>query len=208
MHKYSLILFLIYTIPSIFLAYCLYVNITKKLYISTDVNCTFVTPLEAERFKAFMSNDTKSIMDLLFQYSVFEIHTPDNVMKLALKAVRIAIIIQQCRFCMIWDGFFLCKKHYRTMINSLFESLSPTHERLINYLEPCESNEQVQKITTWFHQYIRSCLNEQLENVVRFIIIVLSNLPLDTKMKIRLVSHPPKYVRPHTHTFFKVLLIR
>ena len=50
------------------------------------------------------------------------------------------------------------------MINSLFESLSPTHER-------------------W-------------------------NLPLDTKIKIRLLNHPPKNVRPHTHTFFKVLLIR
>ena len=87
------------------------------------------------------------------------------------------------------------------MINSLFESLSPTHERLINYLEPCESNEQVQKITTWFHQYIRSCLNEQLENLVRFIITVLSNLPLDTKMKIRLVNHPPTKICKTAYTY-------
>ena len=54
----------------------------------------FVTPLEAERIKAFTSNDTQSIMDILFEYSIFEIPTTENVMKFVLKAAKMAIIRQ------------------------------------------------------------------------------------------------------------------
>ena len=92
------------------------------------------------------------------------------------------------------------------MINALFESLTPTHERFINCLEPCECNAQDQKITTWFHRYIRSCSSEQLEKLLRFI-TASSSLPRDTKIKIQFVNQPPKYLRPHAQTCFKILLI-
>ena len=98
-------------------------------------------------------------MDILFEYSIFEIPTTENVMKLVLKAAKMAIIRQPCYYMMsIVRGMgFFWKKLSPPMINSLFESLTPTHERLINCLEPCECNAQDQKITTWFHRYIRSC---------------------------------------------------
>ena len=102
------------------------------------------------------------------------------------------------------NGFFW-KKLSPPMINFLFESLTPTHERLINCLEPCECNAQDQKITAWFHRYIRSCKNEQLKKLLRFI-TASSSLPCDTKIKIQFVYQPPKYLRPHAHTCFKILL--
>ena len=105
------------------------------------------------------------------------------------------------------NGFFLEEtlSNYDKLF-ILFESLTPTHERLINCLEPCECNALDQKITTWFHRYIRSCSNEQLEKLLRFI-TASSSLPCDTKIKIQFVNQPPKYLRPHAQTCFKILLI-
>ena len=87
------------------------------------------------------------------------------------------------------------------MINSLFESLTPTHERLINCLQPCQCNAQDQKITTWFHRYICSCSSKHLEKLLRFI-TASSSLPCDTKIKIQFVNQ-----RLHAQTCFKILLI-
>ena len=114
-----------------------------------------------------------------------------------------AIITQPCYYMMsiIGMGFFW-KKLSKPMINSLFESLTPTHERLINYWEPCECNAQDQKITIWFHRYICSCSNEQLEKLVRFI-TASSSLPYDTQIKIQFVNQPPKYLRPHHRRVLK-----
>ena len=118
-------------------------------------------------------------------------------MKLVSKATKMAII----------RGMgFSWKKLSQPIINSLFESLTPTHERLINCLEPCECNAQDQKIITWFHRYIHSCLKQQLEQLVRFI-TASSSLPCDTKTKIQFVNQPPKSLRPHAQTCFKILLI-
>ena len=186
--------------------YYLFETISDEELITSFFN--FVTPLEAERIKNFTSNDTQSIMDILFEYSIFEIPTTENVMKLVLKAAKMAIIRQPCYYMMsIVRGMgFFWKKLSPPMINSLFESLTPTHERLINCLEPCECNAQDQKITTWFHRYIRSCSSEQLEKLLRFI-TASSSLPRDTKIKIQFVNQPPKYLRPHAQTCFKILLI-
>ena len=127
--------------------YYLFETISEEL-ITSFFN--FVTPLEAERIKNFTSNDTQSIMDILFEYSIFEIPTTENVKKLVLKAAKMAIIRQSCYYMMsIVRGMgFFWKKLSPPMINSLFESLTPTGERLINCLEPCECNAQDQKITT------------------------------------------------------------
>ena len=145
-------------------------------------------------------------MDIIFEYSIFEIPTTENVMKLVLKAAKMAIIRQPCYYMMsIVRGMgFFWKKLSPPMINSLFESLTPTHERLINCLEPCECNAQDQKIATWFHRYIRSCSNKQ--KLVRFI-SATSILPCDTKMKIQFLNQPLKYLRQHAQTCFKILLI-
>ena len=95
-----------------------------------------------------------------------------------LKSAKMAIIRQPSYYMMsIVRGMgFFWKKLSPPMINSLFESLTPTHERLINCLEPCECNAQDQKITTWFHRYIRSCSSEQLEKLLRFITASSSQL--------------------------------
>ena len=147
-------------------------------------------------------------MDIRFEYSIFEIPTTENVMELVLKAAKMAIIRQLCYYMMsIIRGIgFFCEKLSQAVINSLFESLTPTHERLINCLEPCECNAQDQKITTWFHRYIRSCLNKQSESLVRFI-TASSSLPCDTKIKIQFVNQLPRYLRSHAQTCFKILLI-
>ena len=89
-------------------------------------------------------------MDILFEYFIFETPTTENVMKLVLKPAKMAIIRQPSYYMMsIARGMgFFWKKLSLPMINSLFESLTPTHERLINCLEPCECNAPDQKITT------------------------------------------------------------
>ena len=50
--------------------YYLFETISDEELITSFFN--FVTPLEAERIKNFTSNDTQSIMDILFEYSIFE----------------------------------------------------------------------------------------------------------------------------------------
>ena len=90
--------------PSCF-KYYLFETISDEELITSTFN--FVTPLEAERIKNFTSNDTQSIMDILFEYSIFEIPTAENVMKLDLNAAKMAIIRQPCYYMMsIWNGFF------------------------------------------------------------------------------------------------------
>ena len=68
--------------------YYLFEAISDEELITSFFN--FVTPLEAEGIKAFTSNDTQSIMDVLFEYSIFhiEILTTENLMKLVLKAAK------------------------------------------------------------------------------------------------------------------------
>ena len=171
--------------------YYLFEIISDEELITSFSN--FVTPLEAERIKNFTSSDTQSIMDILFEDSNFEIPTTENVMKLVLKAAKLAIITQPCYYMtsIVRGMGFFWKKLSPPMINSLFESLTPTHERSINCLEPCECNAQDQKITTWFHRYIRSCKNEQLEKLLRFI-TASSSLPCE-------ISHRNIYDRMHRH---------
>ena len=83
--------------PSCF-KYYLLETISDEELITSYFN--FVTPLEAERTKNFTSNDTQSIMDMLFEYSIFEITTTENIMKLVLKATKMAIIRQPCYYMM------------------------------------------------------------------------------------------------------------
>ena len=64
---------------------------------------------------------------------------------------------------------------------------------------------RIKRSLLWFHRYIRSCSNKQLEKLLRFI-TASSSLPCDTKIKIQFVNQP-KYLRPHAQTCFKILLI-
>ena len=88
--------------------YYLFEKISDEELITSFFN--FVTPLEAERIKNFTSNDTQSIMDILFEYSIFEISTTENVMKLVLKAAKMAIR-QPCYYMSVIRGMgFFWKK--------------------------------------------------------------------------------------------------
>ena len=73
--------------------YYLFETISDEELITSFFN--FVTPLEAERIKNFTSNDTQSIMDILFEYSIFEIPTTENVMKLVLEeTLTLKVLLQ------------------------------------------------------------------------------------------------------------------
>ena len=73
--------------------YYLFETISDEELIKSFFN--FVTPLEAERIKNFTSNDTQSIMDILFEYSIFEIPTTENVMKLVLEeTLTLKVLLQ------------------------------------------------------------------------------------------------------------------
>ena len=78
----------------------------------------FLTPLVAEQTNAFTNNDTQLIVDIQFEYSIFEIPTPENVMKLVLKAARMAIIRKPCYYMIsIIKGMgFFWKKHDKFLI--------------------------------------------------------------------------------------------
>lgn len=65
-------------------------------------------------------------------------------------------------------GFFW-KKIDAAMFDALYECTKSTPESLIANIASNETTAKDQKITTWFHRFIRSCTEDVLHALVRFV---------------------------------------
>ena len=150
-------------------------------------------------------SNPQRIIDLLTEYGVFAVPTLDNLQSLIIKAATIAIIRQPC-FPMqtIIESMGNFWKHVSIeCVDALYKSCEVDPEKFIAVLDIEEKCSSDQKITTWFHRYIRNLRKSQLSLLLRFI---TGSECLSPSVIIKLIyANGQKY--PTVKTCFKIITL-
>ena len=102
-------------------------------------------------------------------------------------------------------GFFW-KKIDAAMFDALYECTKSTPESLIANIASNETIAKDQKITTWFHRFIRSCTEDELHALVRFVTGSVTLMP-NSSIKLMFVDQSPDHLRPISQTCFRILIL-
>jgi hypothetical protein len=188
--------------------YYLFQEITDAEVLESFLN--FLPRNESEMLRDFpeKGGSTQPVSDILNEYSVFSIPTKETVMKLCIKAGRVALVKNPCflmQHLVAGMGIFWTKLS-EDNIDSIFLLVRPNAESFIAALVTNEQSKQEGKVVTWLHRYIRACTGLELSRLIRFITGSPCLSP-NSKIKVEFIDQTIFSLMPRSQTCFKIFLL-
>ena len=159
-------------------------------------------------FKSNYNGNAQPILDILSDYSIFSTPTKENINQLSIKAGKAALIRSPCfamQSLIKGMGHFWVKLS-KSQFDTIYSCTSPQPEAIIQSLTVNEETKQESKVLTWFHRFIRTCSQQELIRLVRFI-TGSSMITPNSNIKLQFVDQSASHLRPLAKTCFKIFFL-